>query len=276
MNLKDENKPLLSVVATCSYLDLGILVNKVNLSTQKQDIFGTTITGNTWTKTEDTTKSALGVQFGVELNYDISNGKHSLDAILSNVASAAAFEKDATMATVGSILKAVSLDAIIKNTHGSIGIDVVLNVKSEKMTEYLPAAGQALYELIMGKLGAEYTAGEGKAKYDPLELLNMVEALIKINLNGNPVFVSLKDGDVYVSLSAVGGDNFKASLKNIIDQIKKTSGSGSSALATGEGDGEDKKDDKKTDYVLVNKILQIFCQAQASAIRDLTLLLLPT
>lgn len=273
VNLKDENKPLLSVVATCSYLDLGILVNKVNLSTQKQDIFGTTLSGNTWTKTEDTTKSALGVQFGVELSYDISNGKHSLDAILSNVASAAAFEKDATMATVGSILKAVSLDAIIKNTHGSIGIDVVLNVKSEKMTEYLVPAGQALYELIMGKLGAEYTAGEGKAKYDPLELLNMVDALIKINLNGNPVFVSLKDGYVYVSLSAVGGDNFKASLKNIIDQIKKTSGSGSSALATGEGDGE--KDNKKTDYVLVNKILQNLLSSASISDTGLDLALAP-
>ena len=273
VNLKDENKPLLSVVATCSYLDLGILVNKVNLSTQKQDIFGTTLSGNTWTKTEDTTKSALGVQFGVELSYDISNGKHSLDAILSNVASAAAFEKDATMATVGSILKAVSLDAIIKNTHGSIGIDVVLNVKSEKMTEYLVPAGQALYELIMGKLGAEYTAGE--EKYDPLELLNMVEALIKINLNGNPVFVSLKDGYVYVSLSAVGGDNFKASLKNIIDQIKKTTGSGSSALATGEGDGEDKKDDKKTDYVLVNKILQNLLSSASISDTGLDLALAP-
>lgn len=275
VNLKDENKPLLSVVATCSYLDLGILVNKVNLSTQKQDIFGTTITDNTWTKAEDAKKSALGVQFGVELNYDISNGKHSLDAILSNVASAAAFEKDATMATVGSILKAVSLDAIIKNTHGSIGIDVVLNVKSEKMTEYLVPAGQALYELVMDKIGAEYTAGEGKAKYDPLELLNMVEALIKINLNGNPVFVSLKDGDVYVSLSAVGGDNFKASLKNIIDQIKKTSGSGSSALATGEGDGEDKKDDKKTDYVLVNKILQNLLASASISDTGLDLALAP-
>lgn len=272
VNLKDENKPLLSVVATCSYLDLGILVNKVNLSTQKQDIFGTTLSG-TWTKTEDAKKSALGVQFGVELNYDISNGKHSLDAILSNVASAAAFEKDATMATVGSILKAVSLDAIIKNTHGSIGIDVVLNVKSEKMTEYLVPAGQALYELIMGKIGAEYTAG--KAKYDPLELLNMVEALIKINLNGNPVFVSLKDGYVYVSLSAVGGDNFKASLKNIIDQIKKTTGSGSSALATGEGDGEDKKDDKKTDYVLVNKILQNLLSSASISDTGLDLALAP-
>lgn len=271
VNLKDENKPLLSVVATCSYLDLGILVNKVNLSTQKQDIFGTTLSGNTWTKTEDTTKSALGVQFGVELSYDISNGKHSLDAILSNVASAAAFEKDATMATVGSILKAVSLDAIIKNTHGSIGIDVVLNVKSEKMTEYLVPAGQALYELIMGKLGAEYTAGE--EKYDPLTLLNMVEALIKINLNGNPVFVSLKDGYVYVSLSAVGGDNFKASLKNIIDQIKKTSGSGSSALATGEGDGE--KDNKKTDYVLVNKILQNLLSSASISDTGLDLALAP-
>lgn len=273
VNLKDESKPLLSVVATCSYLDLGILVNKVNLSTQKQDIFGTTLSGNTWTKTEDTTKSALGVQFGVELSYDISNGKHSLDAILSNVASAAAFEKDATMATVGSILKAVSLDAIIKNTHGSIGIDVVLNVKSEKMTEYLVPAGQALYELIMGKLGAEYTAGE--EKYDPLTLLNMVEALIKINLNGNPVFVSLKDGYVYVSLSAVGGDNFKASLKNIIDQIKKTTGSGSSALATGEGDGEDKKDDKKTDYVLVNKILQNLLASASISDTGLDLALAP-
>ncbi len=273
VNLKDENKPLLSVVATCSYLDLGILVNKVNLSTQKQDIFGTTLSGNTWTKTEDTTKSALGVQFGVELSYDISNGKHSLDAILSNVASAAAFEKDATMATVGSILKAVSLDAIIKNTHGSIGIDVVLNVKSEKMTEYLVPAGQALYELIMGKLGAEYTAGN--EKYDPLTLLNMVEALIKINLNGNPVFVSLKDGDVYVSLSAVGGDNFKASLKNIIDQIKKTTGSGSSALATGEGDGEDKKDDKKTDFVLVNKILQNLLASASISNTGLDLALAP-
>lgn len=275
VNLKDENKPLLSVVATCSYLDLGILVNKVNLSTQKQDIFGTTITGNTWTKTEDAKKSALGVQFGVELNYDISNGKHSLDAILSNVASAAAFEKDAGAATVGSILKALTADAIIKNTHGSIGIDVVLNVKSEKMTEYLMPAGQALYELIMGKLGAEYTAGEGKAKYDPLELLNMVEALIKINLNGNPVFVSLKDGYVYVSLSAVGGDNFKASLKNIIDQIKKTSGSGSSALATGEGDGEDKKDDKKTNYVLVNKILQNLLSSASISNTGLDLALAP-
>lgn len=273
VNLKDADKPLLSVVATCSYLDLGILVNKVNLSTQKQDIFGTTLSGNTWTKTEDTTKSAIGVQFGVELSYDISNGKHSLDAILSNVASAAAFEKDATMATVGSILKAVSLDAIIKNTHGSIGIDVVLNVKSEKMTEYLVPAGQALYELIMGKLGAEYTAG--KEKYDPLELLNMVEALIKINLNGNPVFVSLKDGYVYVSLSAVGGDNFKASLKNIIDQIKKTTGSGSSALATGEGDGEDKKDDKKTDYVLVNKILQNLLSSASISDTGLDLALAP-
>lgn len=273
VNLKDENKPLLSVVATCSYLDLGILVNKVNLSTQKQDIFGTTLSGNTWTKTEDTTKSALGVQFGVELSYDISNGKHSLDAILSNVASAAVFEKDATMATVGSILKAVSLDAIIKNTHGSIGIDVVLNVKSEKMTEYLVPAGQALYELVMGKLGAEYTAGE--EKYDPLTLLNMVEALIKINLNGNPVFVSLKDGYVYVSLSAVGGDNFKASLKNIIDQIKKTTGSGSSALATGEGDGEDKKDDKKTDYVLVNKILQNLLASASISDTGLDLALAP-
>lgn len=273
VNLKDENKPLLSVVATCSYLDLGILVNKVNLSTQKQDIFGTTLSGNTWTKAEDAKKSALGVQFGVELNYDISNGKHSLDAILGNVASAAAFEKDATMATVGSILKAVSLDAIIKNTHGSIGIDVVLNVKSEKMTEYLVPAGQALYELIMGKLGAEYTAGE--EKYDPLQLLNMVEALIKINLNGNPVFVSLKDGYVYVSLSAVGGDNFKASLKNIIDQIKKTTGSGSSALATGEGDGEDKKDDKKTDYVLVNKILQNLLASASISDTGLDLALAP-
>lgn len=273
VNLKDENKPLLSVVATCSYLDLGILVNKVNLSTQKQDIFGTTLSGNTWTKTEDTTKSAIGVQFGVELSYDISNGKHSLDAILSNVASAAAFEKDATMATVGSILKAVSLDAIIKNTHGSIGIDVVLNVKSEKMTEYLLPAGQALYELVMGKLGAEYTAGN--EKYDPLQLLNMVEALIKINLNGNPVFVSLKDGYVYVSLSAVGGDNFKASLKNIIDQIKKTTGSGSSALATGEGDGEDKKDDKKTDYVLVNKILQNLLSSASISDTGLDLALAP-
>lgn len=273
VNLKDENKPLLSVVATCSYLDLGILVNKVNLSTQKQDIFGTTITGNTWTKTEDATKSALGVQFGVELNYDISDGKHSLDAILSNVASAAAFEKDATMATVGSILKALTADAIIKNTHGSIGIDVVLNVKSEKMTKYLVPAGQALYELIMGKIGAEYTAG--KEKYDPLELLNMVEALIKINLNGNPVFVSLKDGYVYVSLSAVGGDNFKASLKNIIDQIKKTSGSGSSALATGEGDGEDKKDDKKTNYVLVNKILQNLLSSASISDTGLDLALAP-
>lgn len=271
VNLKDENKPLLSVVATCSYLDLGILVNKVNLSTQKQDIFGTTITDNTWTKAEDATKSALGVQFGVELSYDISNGKHSLDAILSNVASAAAIEKDATMATVGSILKAVSLDAIIKNTHGSIGIDVVLNVKSEKMTEYLVPAGQALYELIMGKLGAEYTAGE--EKYDPLTLLNMVDALIKINLNGNPVFVSLKDGYVYVSLSAVGGDNFKASLQNIIDQIKKTSGSGSSALATGEGDGE--KDNKKTDYVLVNKILQNLLSSASISDTGLDLALAP-
>lgn len=273
VNLKDENKPLLSVVATCSYLDLGILVNKVNLSTQKQDIFGTTLSGNTWTKTEDTTKSALGVQFGVELSYDISNGKHSLDAILSNVASAAAFEKDATMATVGSILKAVSLDAIIKNTHGSIGIDVVLNVKSEKMTEYLVPAGQALYELIMGKLGAEYTAGN--EKYDPLTLLNMVEALIKINLNGNPVFVSLKDGYVYVSLSAVGGDNFKASLKNIIDQIKKTTGSGSSALATGEGEGDGEKDDKKTDYVLVNKILQNLLASASISDTGLDLALAP-
>lgn len=271
VNLKDENKPLLSVVATCSYLDLGILVNKVNLSTQKQDIFGTTIKDNTWTKTEDAKKSALGVQFGVELNYDISNGKHSLDAILGNVASAAAFEKDATMATVGSILKALTADAIIKNTHGSIGIDVVLNVKSEKMTEYLVPAGQALYELIMGKIGAEYTAG--KEKYDPLELLNMVEALIKINLNGNPVFVSLKDGYVYVSLSAVGGDNFKASLKNIIDQIKKTSGSGSSALATGEGDGE--KDNKKTDYVLVNKILQNLLSSASISDTGLDLALAP-
>ena len=270
VNLKDENKPLLSVVATCSYLDLGILVNKVNLSTQKQDIFGTTLSG-TWTKAEDAKKSALGVQFGVELNYDISDGKHSLDAILSNVASAAAFEKDATMATVGSILKALTADAIIKNTHGSIGIDVVLNVKSEKMTEYLVPAGQALYELVMGKIGAEYTAG--KAKYDPLELLNMVEALIKINLNGNPVFVSLKDGYVYVSLSAVGGDNFKASLKNIIDQIKKTSGSGSSALATGEGDGE--KDNKKTDYVLVNKILQNLLSSASISNTGLDLALAP-
>lgn len=273
VNLKDENKPLLSVVATCSYLDLGILVNKVNLSTEKQDIFGTTLSGNTWTKAEDAKKSALGVQFGVELNYDISNGKHSLDAILGNVASAAAFEKDATMATVGSILKAVSLDAIIKNTHGSIGIDVVLNVKSEKMTEYLLPAGQALYELVMGKLGAEYTAGN--EKYDPLQLLNMVEALIKINLNGNPVFVSLKDGYVYVSLSAVGGDNFKASLKNIIDQIKKTTGSGSSALATGEGDGEDKKDDKKTDFVLVNKILQNLLASASISDTGLDLALAP-
>lgn len=273
VNLKDENKPLLSVVATCSYLDLGILVNKVNLSTQKQDIFGTTLSGNTWTKAEDAKKSALGVQFGVELNYDISNGKHSFDAILGNVASAAAFEKDATMATIGSILKAVSLDAIIKNTHGSIGIDVVLNVKSEKMTEYLVPAGQTLYELVMGKLGAEYTAGN--EKYDPLQLLNMVEALIKINLNGNPVFVSLKDGYVYVSLSAVGGDNFKASLKNIIDQIKKTTGSGSSALATGEGDGEDKKDDKKTDYVLVNKILQNLLASASISDTGLDLALAP-
>lgn len=273
VNLKDENKPLLSVVATCSYLDLGILVNKVNLSTQKQDIFGTTIKDNTWTKTEDAKKSALGVQFGVELNYDISNGKHSLDAILSNVASAAAFEKDAGAATVGSILKALTADAIIKNTHGSIGIDVVLNVKSEKMTKYLVPAGQALYKLIMGKIGAEYTAG--KEKYDPIELLNMVEALIKINLNGNPVFVSLKDGFVYVSLSAVGGDNFKASLKNIIDQIKKTSGSGSSALATGEGDGEDKKDDKKTDFVLVNKILQNLLSSASISDTGLDLALAP-
>lgn len=87
------------------------------------------------------------------------------------------------------------------------------------MTEYLLPAGQALYELVMGKLGAEYTAGN--EKYDPLQLLNMVEALIKINLNGNPVFVSLKDGYVYVSLSAVGGDNFKASLKTLSTRSRR-------------------------------------------------------
>lgn len=280
VNLKDENKPLLSVVATCSYLDLGILVNKVNLSTQKQDIFGTTIKDYTWTTAEEN-KSALGVQFGVELSYDISNGKHSLDAILGNVASAAVFEKDATMATVGSILKAVSLDAIIKNTHGSIGIDVVLNVKpevvldgkSEKMKEYLVPASQAIYDFIMGKLNSEYPVGN--EKYNPIELLNKVEALIKINLNGNPVFVSLKEGNVYVSLSAVGGDNFSAKLQNIIDQIKKTSGSGSSALATGEGDGEDKKDDKKTDFVLVNKILQNLLSSASISDTGLDLALAP-
>lgn len=273
VNLKDENKPLLSVVATCSYLDLGILVNKVNLSTQKQDIFGTTIKDYTWTTAEEN-KSALGVQFGVELNYDISNGKHSLDAILSNVASAAAFEKDATMATVGSILKALTADAIIKNTHGSIGIDVVLNVKSEKMTEYLVPAGQALYELIMGKLQGNNTKFELSGE-EILSILKSIEALIKVDLNGNPVFVSLQGGYVYVSLSAVGGDNFKASLKNIIDQIKKTTGSGSSALATGEGDGEDKKDDKKTDYVLVNKILQNLLSSASISDTGLDLALAP-
>lgn len=274
VNLKDADKPLLSVVATCSYLDLGILVNKVNLSTQKQDIFGTTLSGNTWTKTEDTTKSALGVQFGVELNYDISNGKHSLDAILSNVASAAAFEKDATMATVGSILKAVSLDAIIKNTHGTIGIDVVLNVLSKDLSTNLIPAATALYELIMGKLQGNNTKFELSGE-EILSILKSIEALIKVDLNGNPVFVSLQGGYVYVSLSAVGGDNFKASLENIIEQIKKTSGSGSSALATGEGDGEDKKDDKKTDYVLVNKILQNLLASASISNTGLDLALAP-
>ena len=274
VNLKDENKPLLSVVATCSYLDLGILVNKVNLSTQKQDIFGTTLSGNTWTKTEDTTKSALGVQFGVELSYDISNGKHSLDAILSNVASAAAFEKDATMATVGSILKAVSLDAIIKNTHGTIGIDVVLNVLSKDLSTNLIPAATALYELIMGKLQGNNTKFELSGE-EILSILKSIEALIKVDLNGNPVFVSLQGGYVHVSLSAVGGDNFKASLENIIEQIKKTSGSGSSALATGEGDGEDKKDDKKTDYVLVNKILQNLLASASISNTGLDLALAP-
>ena len=273
VNLKDENKPLLSVVATCSYLDLGILVNKVNLSTQKQDIFGTTLSG-TWTKTEDAKKSALGVQFGVELNYDISNGKHSLDAILSNVASAAAFEKDATMATVGSILKAVSLDAIIKNTHGTIGIDVVLNVLSKDLSTNLIPAATALYELIMGKLQGNNTKFELSGE-EILSILKSIEALIKVDLNGNPVFVSLQGGYVYVSLSAVGGDNFKASLENIIEQIKKTSGSGSSALATGEGDGEDKKDDKKTDYVLVNKILQNLLASASISDTGLDLALAP-
>ena len=272
VNLKDENKPLLSVVATCSYLDLGILVNKVNLSTQKQDIFGTTITGNTWTKAEDATKSALGVQFGVELNYDISNGKHSLDAILGNVASAAAFEKDATMATVGSILKAVSLDAIIKNTHGSIGIDVVLNVLSKDLSKNLIPAATALFNIVMGKIGGETESTEGQ---NILDILKSIEALIKVDLNGNPVFVSLQGGYVHVSLSAVGGDNFKASLENIIKQIRKTSGSGSSALATGEGDGEDKKDDKKTDYVLVNKILQNLLASASISNTGLDLALAP-
>lgn len=138
------------------------------------------------------------------------------------------------------------------------------------MTEYLVPAGQALYDLIMGKLGAEYDAG--KAKYDPLELLNMVEALIKINLNGNPVFVSLKDGYVYVSLSAVGGDNFKASLKTLSTRSKDV-GSGSSALATGEGDGG--KDNKKTDYVLVNKILQNLLSSASISNTGLDLALAP-
>ncbi len=272
VNLKDENKPLLSVVATCSYLDLGILVNKVNLSTQKQDIFGTTIKDYTWTKTEDATKSALGVQFGVELNYDISNGKHSLDAILGNVASAAAFEKDAGAATVGSILKALTADAIIKNTHGSIGIDVVLNVLSKDLSTNLIPAATALFNLVMGKIGGETESTEGQ---NILDILKSIEALIKVDLNGNPVFVSLKEGYVYVSLSAVGGDNFKASLQNIIDQIKKTSGSGSSALATGEGDGEDKKDDKKTDFVLVNKILQNLLSSASISNTGLDLALAP-
>lgn len=274
VNLKDADKPLLSVVATCSYLDLGILVNKVNLSTQKQDIFGTTLSGNTWTTAEDAKKSALGVQFGVELSYDISNGKHSLDAILSNVASAAAFEKDATMATVGSILKAVSLDAIIKNTHGTIGIDVVLNVLSKDLSTNLIPAATALYELIMGKLQGNNTKFELSGE-EILSILKSIEALIKVDLNGNPVFVSLQGGYVHVSLSAVGGDNFKASLENIIEQIKKTSGSGSSALATGEGDGEDKKDDKKTDYVLVNKILQNLLASASISDTGLDLALAP-
>lgn len=140
------------------------------------------------------------------------------------------------------------------------------------MTEYLVPAGQALYELIMGKLGAEYT--DGKAKYDPLELLNMVEALIKINLNGNPVFVSLKDGYVYVSLSAVGGDNFKASLKNIIDQIKRRRAAVQARLRRAKATA--KKITRKPITCLSTRFCKIFCQAQASTIRDLTLLLLPT
>ena len=254
VDLKDENKPLLEVVATCSYLNLGVLVDTVKLSTNNLDIFGEMFKDEAeWTKAKEGAKSALGVQFGVAIDYDLSNGKHSLDAILKNVASSI-IEKDAKMATVGSILKALTADAIIKNTRGTIGINVVLNVLSGGLSDNLIPAATALYNFVMSKIGGQSESTDGQ---NILDILNSIEALIKVDLNGNPIFVSIQKGVVHISLSAVGGANYSASLENIIKQIKP--GTGSSALASDDGNGNgngNENQKKEPDFVLINKILQ--------------------
>lgn len=256
VDLKDENKPLLEVVATCSYLNLGVLVDTVKLSTNKLEIFGDMFKDEAeWTKAQGEAKSALGVQFGVAIDYDLSNGKHSLDAILKNVASSI-IEKDAKMATVGSILKALTADAIIKNTRGTIGINVVLNVLPGDLSTNLMPAATALYNFVMGKIGGQTESTDGQ---NILDALKSIEALIKVDLNGNPIFVSIKGGIVHISLSAVGGANYSASLENIIKQLQKKPGNGSSALASDDGNGNgngNENQKKEPDFVLINMILQ--------------------
>lgn len=263
----DKANPLLSVKADCSYFNLGVLINDITLSLDKlTDIFDG-MDFAVYKTASELEKSALGVKLGLRIDYDLSDGKHNLDNIIRNVATADVFSKDATMTTVGNLLKALTLDAVIKNTHGYIGIEVAINVLTDKMGEVLPKAGQALADLILGKIDESYEVS-GQS-FDALEILNMIEASVVLDINKCPVTITLSGGYVYVALNSVGGDNFRISLAKLIDTVKADAISASTALVA---EGEE----KTTDFVLVNTILQNLLASASIGDAGLDLALAPS
>lgn len=245
----------ISVEITSNYFKLALMINEPQISLNKIDIFNGIDFEEFGIDEDDTKEEALGLEFGIKINYDVGNGIFALDSLINDLAGADfALGEDGSIGTIGKLMQALTLDIICQNTRGYIGINVKLNVLSAEMNEYLPAAGVALADTILGKLDENYEiSGE---TFDALTLLNMIEAGIILDLNGKKVWISLVHDDVegvsYLcfTLSGVGGSDFKLPLATVIESIKAVSSSSDTAFAVAD---EEVTADK--DYTLINAIL---------------------
>lgn len=252
-----QTKPIeLKVTVDTNYFKLGVRIGGIQLSLEPLPIFkysdGSNIDFESadWKTASDwDTESALNLEFGVKINYDISNSVNHLQAVLKDIAKAEMLGT-AKMSSIGELLEALTVDLITNNTKGYIGVKIVLNVITPELNAHLPAVGKMLKDLVMGKLDPSYITSDDGRAFDALDLLNMIEAGIFISLNGRDIALSLTGGYVCVALSGVGGDNFKIPLDRLVAGIQKASASAatSEALATAE--------EKPVNIALINKILQ--------------------
>ncbi len=277
----------ITVDVTTTYLDLGVAILNPQLSLGKyEDIFtDLNLSDASWSQAGigsyvDGT-SALSLELGLQIDYDLSNGVYSLDKLIADIAGGDFMKGSDTLVSLSGLLKNLTLDLICQNTRGYIGVDIVINMLSAEMNSLLPAVGVYLKNLVMGKIDPNYvvTDEEGNT-FNAMSLLGMVEAGIFIDLNGKQIVISLAQDEnekgeletyVYITLEHFGGDNIKMSLTKVIESIQSVSGGASSALAA-----EDTAA-KETDYALIGKIIgNAISSITASKVNGLDIALAPT